>query len=199
MEYYIYNNTDYTVSITDVHYINSYESSDGGVIGITPVFRIEPHSWNTTRRCSSEEVEQSIAVGCINSSVKKGNIIVCSKDEYFEKMHNNASSKLEVSLGISGQEKEAKQDFGFLNKVVKKSNTTEININDFLIDDSSENIEDIPQVEIPVEENNRITNLESAVVNIQSTLNNLIDTLNNTSVQKKSKRKSNVQNRKRKQ
>lgn len=199
MEYYIYNNTDYTVSIPDVHYISSYESNDGGVIGITPVFRIEPHSWNTTRRCSLEEVEQSIAVGCISSSVKKGNIIVCSKDEYFEKVHNNASSKLEVSLGISGQEKEAKQDFGFLNKVVKKSNTTEININDFLIDDSSENIEDIPQVEIPVEENNRITNLESAVVNIQSTLNNLIDTLNNTSVQKKSKRKSNVQNRKRKQ
>ena len=193
MEYFIYNNTEYTVSVPDVHYNNTFESGAGGSFGTTNVFRIEPHSWNTTRRCK-----------------KKGNVIVCTREEYEIKTREQASSRLESSMGISGQEKEAKQDFGFLNKVVKRSTPATVDINDFIVGDVVEE-EDVEVVEEPVKDD-RITTLETEVASMKGALNDIVGLLKAQQAPKKSvkktvkkavkktvtKKKTNVQNKHRK-
>lgn len=209
MEYFIYNNTDYTVSVPDVHYNNTFEAGAGGSFGTTNVFRIEPHSWNTTRRCKSDEVEASISGGILFGSVKKGNVIVCTREEYEAKTREQASSRLESSMGISGQEKEAQQGFGFLNKVVKKSATSSININDFLISDTQEEIIEEPEEEVVETKNDgRILTLEQEVSSIKGVLDNIVTLLQAKQTPKKSvkkavkksanKKKTNVQNKHRK-
>lgn len=209
MEYFIYNNTDYTVSVPDVHYNNTFEAGAGGSFGTTNVFRIEPHSWNTTRRCKSDEVEASISGGILFGSVKKGNVIVCTREEYEAKTREQASSRLESSMGISGQEKEAQQGFGFLNKVVKKSATSSININDFLISDTQEEIIEEPEEEVVETKNDgRILTLEQEVSSMKGVLDNIVTLLQAKQTPKKSvkkavkksanKKKTNVQNKHRK-
>lgn len=191
MEYFIYNNTDYTVSVPDVHYNNTFEAGAGGSFGTTNVFRIEPHSWNTTRRCKSDEVEASISGGILFGSVKKGNVIVCTREEYEVKTRQQASSRLESSMGISGQEKEAQQGFGFLNKVVKKSATPSININDFLISDeeTEEVVDDTPEV-IEVKDDSRITALEEQMSSMKGALDNIAALLQAQKAPKKSVKKA---------
>lgn len=206
MEYFIYNNTDYTVSVPDVHYNNTFEAGAGGSFGTTNVFRIEPHSWNTTRRCKSDEVEASISGGILFGSVKKGNVIVCTREEYEQKTREQASSRLESSMGISGQEKEAQQGFGFLNKVVKRSATpATMNINDFIVGE----IEEEPEVIEPEPvENDRITALEQEMSSMKGALNDIVGLLKAQQAPKKSvkkavkkttaKKKTNVQSKHRK-
>lgn len=206
MEYFIYNNTDYTVSVPDVHYNNTFEAGAGGSFGTTNVFRIEPHSWNTTRRCKSDEVEASISGGILFGSVKKGNVIVCTREEYEQKTREQASSRLESSMGISGQEKEAQQGFGFLNKVVKRSATpATMDINDFIVGE----IEEEPEVIEPEPvENDRITALEQEMSSMKGALNDIVGLLKAQQAPKKSvkkavkkttaKKKTNVQNKHRK-
>lgn len=208
MEYFIYNNTDYTVSVPDVHYNNTFEAGAGGSFGTTNVFRIEPHSWNTTRRCKSDEVEASISGGILFGSVKKGNVIVCTREEYEAKTREQASSRLESSMGISGQEKEAQQGFGFLNKVVKKSATSSININDFLISDTQEEIIEEPEEVVETKDDGRILTLEQEVSSMKGVLDNIVTLLQAKQTPKKSvkkavkksanKKKTNVQNKHRK-
>lgn len=206
MEYFIYNNTDYTVSVPDVHYNNTFEAGAGGSFGTTNVFRIEPHSWNTTRRCKSDEVEASISGGILFGSVKKGNVIVCTREEYEQKTREQASSRLESSMGISGQEKEAQQGFGFLNKVVKRSATpATMDINDFIVGE----IEEEPEVIEPEPvENDRITALEQEMSSMKGALNDIVGLLKAQQAPKKSvkkavkkttaKKKTNVQSKHRK-
>lgn len=206
MEYFIYNNTDYTVSVPDVHYNNTFEAGAGGSFGTTNVFRIEPHSWNTTRRCKSDEVEASISGGILFGSVKKGNVIVCTREEYEVKTRQQASSRLESSMGISGQEKEAKQDFGFLNKVVKRSETPAMDINDFIVGEVEEEPEEVV-IETP-QENDRITALEQEMSSMKGALNDIVGLLKAQQAPKKTvrkavkkpatKKKTNVQNKHRK-
>lgn len=206
MEYFIYNNTDYTVSVPDVHYTNTFEAGVGGSFGTTNVFRIEPHSWNTTRRCKSDEVEASISGGILYGSAKKGNVVVCTREEYEQKTREQASNRLESSMGISGQEKEAKQDFGFLNKVVKRSAPAPMDINDFIVGDVVE--EEEPEVvEEPVKDD-RITTLETEVASMKGALNDIVGLLKAQQAPKKTvkkavkktvtKKKANVQNKHRK-
>lgn len=210
MEYFIYNNTNYTVSITDVHYVSNYEAGNGGSLGMTAVFRVEPKSWNTTRRCDSQEVEKSIQVGMLRTSRDKGNIIICDREEYEAKTREQASHRLETSMGISGQEKEAQQGFGFLNKVVKKTNQPVMNINDFIVGEVDE-VEDTLEEDItlPTQEVQRIAELEEQMSDVKGTLKEIVLLLQKGAQQKKvvkkavkSKnsvsKKTNVQNRKRK-
>lgn len=188
MEYFIYNNTDYTVSVPDVHYNNTFEAGVGGSFGTTNVFRIEPHSWNTTRRCKSDEVEASLAGGILYGSAKKGNVLVCTREEYEQKTREQASNRLESSMGISGQEKEAKQDFGFLNKVVKRSAPATVDINDFIVGDVVEG-EDVEVVEEPVKDD-RITTLETEVASMKGALNDIVGLLKAQQAPKKSVKKT---------
>ena len=213
MEYFIYNNTNYTVSITDVHYVSNYEAGNGGSLGMTAVFRVEPKSWNTTRRCDSQEVEKSIQVGMLRTSRDKGNIIICDREEFEAKTREQASHRLETSMGISGQEKEAQQGFGFLNKVVKKTNQPVMNINDFIVGEIEETVEEEPVVD-SVPENSRIQALEEQMASMQGALKDIVGLLQSNQAPKKSvkktvakvskpkktvkNKKTNVQNRKRK-
>lgn len=190
MEYYIYNNTDYTVSVPDVHYNNTFEAGAGGSFGTTNVFRIEPHSWNTTRRCKSDEVEASISGGILFGSVKKGNVIVCTREEYEAKTRQQASNRLESSMGISGQEKEAQQGFGFLNKVVKRSPTTSLDINDFLIGEVEEEQVEEPEVKEEPVENDRITALENEMSSMRGALNDIVGLLKAQQAPKKTVKKA---------
>lgn len=210
MEYFIYNNTNYTVSITDVHYVSNYEAGNGGSLGITAVFRIEPHSWNTTRRCDSQEVEKSIQVGMLRASREKGNIIICDRSEYEEKTREQAAGRMESTLGLSGQEKEAQQSFGFLNKAIKKSATPVMNINDFIIGEVDEEEDTLEEdITLPTQEVQRIAELEEQMSDVKGTLKEIVLLLQKGAQQKKvvkkavkSKnsvsKKKNVQNRKRK-
>lgn len=204
MEYFIYNNTDYTVSAPDVHYVREMEEANGGSIGITKVLKIGPKSWGTTRRCIQEEVEASVSGGMLYSSSKKGNILICTKEEYEEKNREQASDRLETSIGIHNQEKEVSQSFGFLNKVVKKTDT--LNINDFLIG-SDDIVEEVEEEPVTVNKNSRLDDLENKMALMMESINNLAKIVsgNNKPVKKKVvkkptkvEKKKNVQNRKRK-
>lgn len=207
MDYYIYNNTDYTISATDVHYSSDFEQGSGGSLGITKLFRIEPHSWNTTRRCKSDEVEASLSAGILKSSLDNGRILVCTKEEYEVKTREQASNRLESSMGISGQEKEVQQGFGFLNKVVKKQSNS-IDIADLIVDSVDEDEDDVLDEDVVLEDKTelRIKALESSVSSIQGALSDIVTLLKNGKApQKKAvtkkpaqKKKTNVQNRKRK-
>lgn len=210
MEYFIYNNTNYTVSITDVHYVSNYEAGNGGSLGMTAVFRVEPKSWNTTRRCDSQEVEKSLQVGMLRTSRDKGNIIVCDRSEYEEKTREQATGRMESALGLSGQEKEVQQGFGFLNKVAKQTTQSQLNldINDFLVADTAEEIVNEPEQEVVTHDDSRISALEEQVSSMQGALKDIVGLLKVKSAPKKSikknvkkvapKKKNNVQNRKRK-
>lgn len=193
MEYFIYNNTDYTVSVPDVHYNSTFEAGAGGSIGTTNVFRIEPHSWNTTRRCKSDEVENSIAGGILFNSSRKGNITICTREEYEVKTREQASNRLESSMGISGQEKEAQQGFGFLNKVVKKSATPSIDISDFIVNDEVEAVEpesvepEVVEVTDP-KVDSRFLALEDQVASMKGALDNIAALLQAKKAPKKTKK-----------
>ena len=114
MAYYIYNKTDFMLSIGDVK--KNVHASDGEVeIGMP--LRIAPKSWATTKGYAEEDVESSIQKGVLYSSRSKGNVIVCDREEYMELSKSQAQDRLEKDMGISNHKDEPQQQFGFLSKI----------------------------------------------------------------------------------
>ena len=184
MAYYIYNKTDFMLSIGDVK--KNVHASDGDVeIGMP--LRIAPKSWATTKGYAEEDVESSIQKGVLYSSRSKGNVIVCEREEYMELSKSQAQDRLEKDMGISNHKDEPQQQFGFLSKAIKRD-TSGVNLSNLIVsDDTDEEPEVMEEVE---ETEDRISALEKSVGEITSTLAKLTDLIVSNSSSKNVKKKS---------
>lgn len=128
--YYIYNNTDYLLSITDVHYLFDNASATTSSVGITQIFKLAPKSWGVTRGCASDEVEKSISGGMLRSLISKGHVKVCDRYEYETQVRKAQSEKVEIDLGIKGDNAQVNHSFGFLPKAIKSSRLSSLLVSD---------------------------------------------------------------------
>lgn len=184
MAYYIYNKTDFMLSIGD---IKKNVHAAAGDVEIGMPLRIAPKSWATTKGYADEDVESSIHSGVLHSSQSKGNVLICEREEYLEMSKNQAQDRLEKDMGIFGHKEEPQQQFGFLRKAIKKD-TSGINLSNLIVSDG---MTDEPEVleevkELKDEKEDRISTLEKSVGEISSTLAKLTELIVSKNVKKKS-------------
>ena len=158
--YYIYNNTDYLLSITDVHYLFDNASATTSSVGITQIFKLAPKSWGVTRGCASDEVEKSISGGMLRSLVSKGHVKVCDRYEYETQIRKSQSEKVEIDLGIKGDNAQVNHSFGFLPKAIKSSRLSSLLVSgeeeeEVAEEPTYENVGDVNR------DNDRLTALEN--------------------------------------
>lgn len=194
MSYFIYNNTDILLTINDVHYLSDVESSAFGSIGITKIFKIAPRSWGTTRGCNSDEVEKSISSGSLKRLSDAKHIKICEKEEYFDTIRKEATTKLETDMGIVGSSVETPQGFGFLNKATKKTSVdNSFDINKFIVSDTEESdYTDVEETQIQenTDTEDRINLLENKLSTLTDMMSQLTDLVVNGKPKKVSKTKS---------
>jgi len=179
MAYYIYNKTDFMLSIGD---IKKNVHAAAGDVEIGMPLRIAPKSWATTKGYADEDVESSIHSGVLHSSQSKGNVIICEREEYLEMSKNQAQDRLEKDMGISGHKEEPQQQFGFLSKAIKRD-TSGVNLSNLIV---SDDIDEEPEVmEEAEEKEDRISVLEKSVGEISSTLAKLTELIVSKNVKKK--------------
>ena len=133
------------LSITDVHYLFDNASASTASVGITQIFKLAPKSWGVTRGCAQDEVEKSVSGGMLHSLLSKGHVKICDRYEYENEIRKTQTERVEVDLGIKGDNAQVNHSFGFLPKAVKKTTL----LNSLLVSDGEE--EEV--VEEPVYEN----------------------------------------------